>query len=557
MFEHKRRESIEYLKKSLTEQHWAEEPPPLGWLDEWRKNARPSVILEGDLEDKSLIALEHLVEANDPPKIFKKDGQIVSLVVIRNQLKIDIMGVDRFRAFLSQNFKYQKYGKLIKGMDPDEEGAFPIESTSIPLGIVKNMAARRPLPFPEIEEIIRNPIFDRNGKILLSGGYKKNINVWLDPPKLDVNLPSYPTQQQVEDAKDLILNEVLGDFPFADHHSKANAVAMGLLPFVRKMIEGPTPLHMVTAPVPGSGKGLLVRIFSRIATGREPKTMTEARNEEEWRKRITSTMLDNPAFICLDNLKGKLESPALEAVLTQTEWTDRILQQSLNVTCPNTAVWTATSNNPQLSKDMARRSCWVHFMPNTENPDERTDFKHTDILGWVDKNRDRLLSAMLTLIQAWIADGRPTWGKVIGSFEAWSHVLGGILQTIGIEGFMGNRDSLRERTTDLDQQWRRLYDIWSTSHTGKEESSDLFNLPDEANDPPKLLTTREIHSICTEEDILLEVLGYKGESSQKTRLGKALSKNLGRIYGGWRLESSEDTHKKTKLWRIVSVVDPH
>jgi len=57
-----------------------------------------------------------------------------------------------------------------------------------------------------------------------------------------------------------LLDELLIDFPFADEASRANALALLLLPYVRPLIVGPTPLHLITAPTQGTGKDLLAQL---------------------------------------------------------------------------------------------------------------------------------------------------------------------------------------------------------------------------------------------------------------------------------------------------------
>jgi putative DNA primase/helicase len=135
-----------------------------------------------------------------------------------------------------------------------------------------------------------------------------------------------------------LLPELLGDFTFKDPASRAHAFAAIVLPFVRQMIDGPTPLHLLDAPVEGTGKTLLASAISLISTGRDAQTIPDAGNEEEWRKRITAILLDAPTFILLDNLNRTPDSSALAAALTTRSWKDRLLGYSKTVNLPNRAV---------------------------------------------------------------------------------------------------------------------------------------------------------------------------------------------------------------------------
>ena len=64
-----------------------------------------------------------------------------------------------------------------------------------------------------------------------------------------------PSMNEINKAKDLLLDELLADFPFASQADRANAVAWLLLPLIRPSIDGPTPLHLIEAPIQGTGKG--------------------------------------------------------------------------------------------------------------------------------------------------------------------------------------------------------------------------------------------------------------------------------------------------------------
>jgi hypothetical protein len=56
-----------------------------------------------------------------------------------------------------------------------------------------------------------------------------------------------------------------------------------LLGFLRAMNDGPTPLHMIEKPTPGTGATLLVDAVATIQTGSGAAVTTEGRDDEEWR----------------------------------------------------------------------------------------------------------------------------------------------------------------------------------------------------------------------------------------------------------------------------------
>jgi putative DNA primase/helicase len=75
-----------------------------------------------------------------------------------------------------------------------------------------------------------------------------------------------PTKDEIRFALEQIC-EPLQDFPFVEDADRAHTIALFLLPFVRELIEGPTPLHLIHKPAPGTGGSLLAQAINLAATG--------------------------------------------------------------------------------------------------------------------------------------------------------------------------------------------------------------------------------------------------------------------------------------------------
>src|SRR5690606_19673737 len=106
---------------------------------------------------------------------------------------------------------------------------------------------------------------------------------------------------------------LLLDFPFADQASKPNAVGALLTPIVREMVDGPTPMHAIDAPTPGSGKGLLTEVIAYVTSGHPAGVTSLPRDDDELRKRITAFLRDSADVIVFDNVNRELDSPTLAA----------------------------------------------------------------------------------------------------------------------------------------------------------------------------------------------------------------------------------------------------
>ena len=233
-----------------------------------------------------------------------------------------------------------------------------------------------------------------------------------------------PTSLEVDRAKHFILDELLGDFLFVNDRECVHAVELLILPFVRALIDGPTPLHLIEKPTPGTGATLLTDVLIYPATGRPIAAMTEGRDEDEWRKRLTAKLRTGSAAVLIDNLKRPLVSASVAAAITSTVWEDRILGTSDMTRLPVRCAWIATGNNPTLSSEIARRTVRIRLNAKQDRPWLRDRFRHPDLRLWVSAHRHELVAAALTLVRAWIAAGKPDptrspcaspWGRARGA----------------------------------------------------------------------------------------------------------------------------------------------
>lgn len=392
---------------------------------------------------------------------------------------------------------------------------------------------------PQLDAVIRTPVFGCDGSLIATPGYHKKDRVWMDADstlRLD-QLSSTPTPEEIRHARDLLCDEMLVDFPFTDVSDRAHAVAAFLLPFTRRMIGGPTPLHLIEAPSVGSGKGLLANVVAIVTTGASCESRTLPENEGEIRKMITAELLKARPIVLLDNADDwkKLHSPSLASVLTAVRWTDRLLGESKMASLPNHGLWMMTANNPHLDLELTRRCIRVRIDPRLDRPWKRTEFRHPDLVRWVTANRGALVHAILTLILGWLATDRLTVQKRLGSFEGWSEIVAGILSVAGIEGFLANLDQLYDQADQDGQNWREFTAAWWEAYHYTEKQ------------------VSELNGFCEQRGLMLEVRGHGPVRSQQVRLGTALSRCRDRLFGDLRVAKTEgdSKHKGVTYYRLT------
>jgi len=492
-------------------------------------NGRANIVANcRQLRDIVRDARQAIEQANTRPYLFRRAGQLVMIRYTDLGPEVKDMDETEIYGFMA---RVANWKKVIKGK---------LFDSSPPKDAARDILAYPPASLPVLEGVVMAPVVGKGGQLVSEPGYHAEDRVWLhEVEELEVPpVPEQPTAEEVAKARYWILEELLADFPFVSSADLAHAVAAMLLPFARRMIKGSTPLHLFEAPSVGSGKGLLCNLISVVATGDVCAGQSLSGQDEEVRKMLTAELRLGRPIILLDNVdeRSEVNSPALAAALTSDIWTDRVLGTSEKVFLPNRALWLMTGNNPRFSLEIARRIVRVRIDPKTERPWLRGGFKHPEILEWSKENRGSLIWALLVLIQKWLAEGRPAGTKSLGSFGGWAHVIGGILKTAGIEGFLDNLEELYEQAETELQAWGGFVALW-------------WKMFKEA---PKKAT--ELNDLCESHNALVDVRGDGSDRSQTTRLGRALQQKRDRVFGGLKIDKVKDSKSNHNfLYRLVPV----
>jgi putative DNA primase/helicase len=385
-----------------------------------------------------------------------------------------------------------------------------------------------------ITRIIRAPIFAADGMISIKPGYNPSTRTYYAPAEdFDVApVPQRPTIEDVEFARDGIA-DILRDFPFVSESEHTHAVGLMILPFARELIDGPTPLHLIEKPAPGTGAGLLADVVVYPFLGTGAPVMAEGRDDDEWRKRITAKLKDSNSIVLIDNVRKRIESSALSAAITSTIWEDRMLGQTAILRLPVKTVWIATANNAILSNEIARRTARIRLDAKMDRAWLRDGFKYPNLREYVLSERAKLTWCVLVLIKDWIIKGGPSGIKSIGTFEKWAAVIGGILENARFSDFLGNIEDLYEQSDAEGNAWRQFVGAWWDIYGDKEVGvSDLFNIVMPTNSDP------------------LDIdLGDKNEKSQKTRLGKLLGQMRDRQFDGKRIIRCK-SRNNAQQWKL-------
>jgi DNA polymerase-1 len=493
------------------------------------------------LRDITANIVEVLEQTNDPPVLFTQSGHLVRLRDNERGHWIEPVNEYALRRRLTQVAD-------VVHQSGDGERTWHIFPT---LSLMRDVLAMDVLPFPLLEGITETPIVKADGAFLDTPSYDATSRLLYRPPPgfTLLPIPEFPSVNDVAAAVALI-HEPLEGFPVVDEAALANTLALLLTPILRHAINGPVPLALIDAPQAGTGKSLLARVISMITTGRSAAMMTAPGGDEEWRKRLTASLISGSTLIIIDNVEGALTAPSLAAALTTDVWTDRLLGVSEMVTLAQRATWIANGNNIRPGGDLPRRCYWIRLDAKTSRPWQRTGFRFPDLITWVASHRRHYVSALLLLARAWYAAGQPEAQiPTLGGFESWTRTVGGILTHAGIPGFLSNLETMYAESDDGASQWEAFFKEWRNRFDDKPIT--MADLTDELLHPDDVSFRESL------PDELADMLPIReGEEGRlRRRLGHAFRKRIEQRFGEDDLflaRAGDDTHRKVALWRVIS-----
>lgn len=509
--------------------------------------------------------VERLHASNEKdPFLFEMRGELFELRKTPDGPKLKMLNYDGLSELISRHVKFARTeGETTKSISP-------------PHDVVKHVFHRErtdyALPLVAISEV---PFFDKGGNLVCKNGYDAGSGVYLSMPDGFVvpRVSERPSDEELDQAFDLFL-EVMCEFPFdglspdeiANNQSAslANVIGLTCLPFMRLMIEGPTPGHLFNKPNPGTGAGLLLYILHMIWTGRKPTVMTIPKRREEIPKTIIAKLRSGAGVVIFDNIPDNLDSDDLAVALSEGALDARVLgRNDAGAVDPVeiSAVWIFTGNDVTMSDELLRRMTLIELDSGMTSPETRTFTKsEPDLKAWVRDNRERLVWASLTLIQNWISRGRQPFHSdhVKGTFSEWLAAVGGVMQSADLHHhFYGNEVKLREDSSSAGED--ALFTFASVLadylpghlfHVGGDDPSSFLNLLNDGPDGSPI----ELHGWgYSQED------GTYGSASG---LGKHIKKFSRRPHKARRtvedgyidveigLEREYDEHAKVNAYRL-------
>jgi putative DNA primase/helicase len=403
--------------------------------------------------------------------------------------------------------------------------------------------------FDEIVGVITTPTLRPDGSLLVQRGYDAITRMMLmEPPGMPA-ISEHPTREEAIAAFEL-LDGLLNEFPFADDASRSVALSSLITPVVRAAFQV-APMHAVCAPSAGTGKSYLLDTAAAIAMGQPCPVMAAGRTEEETEKRLGAALLAGQPIINIDNVNGDLGGDALCQIIERPVVEIRILGKSKLVRIESRTTLFATGNNLRLVGDMTRRVLRCILDANQERPELR-QFKR-DPVAEVLAGRGRYVAAVLTLVRAYIAAGRPCVASRLASFEGWSDTVRSPLIWLGRADPLETMEGARKDDPMLQAVEAVFAGLKQAIGIGQKTSvAEIIQLADE------MPSASLFNSSATAQfkypglkEALQNVAGDRAGIIDRRELGKWLSRHKGRIARGVRLEGEADGHGHAARWWLI------
>ena len=123
----------------------------------------------------------------------------------------------------------------------------------------------------------------------------------------------------------------------------------------------------------------------------------------------------------------------------------------------------------------------------------------------------------------------------LGTFEAWSRVVGGVLEVAGVEGFLDDRFADQALADPVEADWASLAELWAERFGGDAVSG------------------TQVMEVAVAAGLFALGAASVSDASERARFTRELGKRRDRVYGGRRIRVTRDRKRKQNVYALVSV----
>jgi hypothetical protein len=333
-------------------------------------------VIEQANEDVFLDEIEEIIHDNNK-HLFSHLDQIVCFRPDRHIVNRDNLGAELGR-FLSV-FRMKP--------EPKTDGYLQVQtkigpsSASLISGVVWGNL------LPKVTKVIDRPFIPSSGELVSEVGFHQSSGVYNTGTRW---MPKVRDDLTQAECKRLMRNvdRYVKEFPFDTAFDKATWYSCLFSAFLCNEPVKPRPAVMLEGSQPSLGKSTLGLLLGIMTSGVTMPPLTMSNNKDEFRKMITSIIIESSSesFLYFDNMKNgeEIGSDFLDRLITSSRYSDRILGASVRCQIDFDRMLLFTGNNISISdsSDTLRRmlSIRLHYHGNADDRKGFTNFNGVDLL---------------------------------------------------------------------------------------------------------------------------------------------------------------------------------
>jgi len=277
---------------------------------------------------------------------------------------------------------------------------------------------------------------------------------------------------------------LIDEMDFPSEGDRARAIAAFITPalLMGGHITDRIPIDIAEADQSQAGKGYRHELVCTLYNEKAYLVAARSGGVGSLDESLGSGLISGQPFICFDNLRGKMDSPNIEAFITAPGFFPaRVPHRGEIQIDPRRFLIQLSSNGFESTRDLANRASICRIR-------KRHGYEYRDTLGELRANTGHYLGAVFRIVKAWMEAGKPKTKDTRHDRREWCQTLDWIVQNlVGTAPLMDGHQEAQERTGSVGLTWLRSVAL-------AVKSDDKLGTP---------YTTKRLTELCAEHGIAI------------------------------------------------------
>lgn len=347
-----------------------------------------------------------------------------------------------------------------KGSKPNQPLEFDVQF-AVPQPVLQQVVAMDGFmeEIPEARYIVNHPVFDVDFNWLDVGYHEaQHVLVCGDSFEPGIFEPAVRPRAAIQSIADVLgllpplTYRLVAGFHWNSPVDLINYLGAALMvPLMPMLVEDGHPGVMFWGNQPGVGKSLAAQCLAILKDGEQASPTSVDGGSREVENQIASELNDGRTVLFIDNQKGTLNIPILEANMTAAQLGFRGFHVQRKIRRPNDILWLVTTNDAVPSDDLLSRCVHVRLHYEGVPDSHRFALSEKELIEHVRGNRSGILAELAGMVVRWLDAGRPS-APADCRFGVFGRVIGSVLTFNGLPSFLSNtREEVREHSTKHQQ----------------------------------------------------------------------------------------------------------